>query len=225
VSERALGQPSFASVVLDVDSTVSGIEGIDWLALARGEVVAREVAELTDRAMRGELPLEEIYGARLAAIRPTVADIDALSAAYAAAVAPGAHDAVRAMRAAGVQIVLVSGGLCEAVLPLARELGFNDSDVKAVSIRFDVDGRYAGFDDASPLTTSAGKAEVIGGLGLPRPVLMVGDGVTDLAARSAVQQFAAFTGFVTRAPVVAQADEVVGSFQALQNLVLGFSLS
>ena len=220
-----MSEPSFASVVLDVDSTLSGIEGIDWLARGRDEVVAREIAELTDRAMRGELPLEQIYGARLAAIRPNLSDIRALSAAYIAAAAPGAHDAVRAMRAAGVRLVLVSGGLREAILPLARELGFNDSDVQAVSIRFDIDGHYAGFDDASPLTTSAGKAKAIGDLGLSRPVLMVGDGVTDLAARSAVQQFAAFTGFVSRDSVVAQADEVVGSFQALQNLVLGFSHS
>ena len=42
----------FASVVLDVDSTLCGIEGIDFLAARRGPDVGERIAELTDRAMR-----------------------------------------------------------------------------------------------------------------------------------------------------------------------------
>src|SRR5262249_28185501 len=61
----------FATVILDVDSTVAGIEGIDWLAQRRGPDVAAKIAQLTDDAMRGTLPLEAVYGARLDAIRPT----------------------------------------------------------------------------------------------------------------------------------------------------------
>ena len=56
----------FASVVLDVDSTLCGVEGIDWLAQRRGGDVARRVRELTDRAMNGEIPLDSVYGERLA---------------------------------------------------------------------------------------------------------------------------------------------------------------
>ena len=45
------------SLVLDVDSTICGIEGIDWLAALRGDLVSRRVAELTHRAMQGGVPL------------------------------------------------------------------------------------------------------------------------------------------------------------------------
>src|SRR5205085_3697398 len=55
----------FASVVLDVDSTLCGIEGIDVLAMRRGPEVGRRIAEITDRAMRGEIALERVYGERL----------------------------------------------------------------------------------------------------------------------------------------------------------------
>ena len=72
----------FASVVLDVDSTVTGIEGIDWLAALRGPEVAAESAELTKRAMNGELTLEQVYGERLRSVAPTTGDIAALSRAY-----------------------------------------------------------------------------------------------------------------------------------------------
>ena len=82
--------PRFASVILDVDSTVAGIEGIDWLAERRGADVAARVVAMTDQAMRGELALDAVYGERLALIRPTREEIDALAQAYRAAVAPGA---------------------------------------------------------------------------------------------------------------------------------------
>ena len=57
-------------------------------------------------------------------------------------------------------------------------------------------------------------------LALPRPVLAVGDGATDLAMRPAVDRFAAFTGFVRRKPVVDAADVEISSFDQLLATVL-----
>ena len=213
-------RPRFASIVLDVDSTVAGIEGIDWLAQLRGADVAAQVAAMTDRAMRGEIALDAVYGERLALIRPTRAEIDALGQAYRSAVAPGAGATVARLQAAGVRVVLVSGGLREAILPLARELAVAEADLRAVGIRFDDHGEYAGFEQASPLATQAGKPVVVAGLALAAPVLAVGDGATDLAMRPAVDAFAAYTGFVTRDAVVRGADHVIDSFARLEALVL-----
>jgi phosphoserine phosphatase len=213
--------PRFASVVLDVDSTLSGIEGIDWLAARRGPDVGRLVAELTDRAMRGETPLGAVYGERLAAVRPTRDEVAALAAAYAACCAPGAGEALAALRGAGVRLSLVSGGLREAIVPFAATIGVAPGAVHAVGVRFAPDGTYTGFDADSPLTTSAGKAVVAAALALPTPVLAVGDGATDLAMRPAVAAFAAFTGFVRRDAIVAAADHEVASFHRLLELVLG----
>lgn len=86
----------YASVVLDADSTISGIEGIDWLAARRGAEVQRAVESLTAQAMDGEVPLESVYDRRLAVIGANADDMHALSAAYAATVAPGAGDAIAA---------------------------------------------------------------------------------------------------------------------------------
>ena len=82
------GVTPFRSLVLDVDSTVSGIEGIDWLAARRGDLVSRRVADLTQRAMLGNIPLEQVYGTRLAEIRPRREEVDALARAYVDAIAP-----------------------------------------------------------------------------------------------------------------------------------------
>jgi phosphoserine phosphatase len=217
-NECSESKPRFASVVLDVDSTVSGIEGIDWLAARRGKDVAARMAALTDRAMRGELPLEAIYGLRLETIRPTRADVDALSRAYIDAIAPGCRECIDTLRRHGVAVVLVSGGLRNAIEPLARHLEFDDLQLHAVDIRFGERGAYAGFDERSPLTTATGKATVIASLGLARPRMMVGDGATDLATRDAVDLFAAFTGFVTRDTVVRAADRTIANFAELLSI-------
>jgi phosphoserine phosphatase len=210
----------FAAVVLDVDSTLCGVEGIDWLAARRSPEVAAEIARLTERAMDGAVPLGAVYGERLALVRPTADEVAALAEVYRAALAPGAAAAVARLRDAGVRVALVSGGLREAILPVADDLGLARGDVQAVGVRFDADGTYAGHDAASPLTTAGGKRDVVASLDLPRPTLVVGDGATDLAARPAADAFAAFTGFVRREPVVAAADHVLGDFAGLTELVL-----
>lgn len=212
--------PRFASVVLDVDSTLSAIEGIDWLAARRGRDVGARVAELTDRAMRGEIPLDSVYGARLALVLPAWSEIASLADAYEDGTAAGAAAVVGALMEAGVRVVVVSGGVREAIVPFAATLGVRPTDVHAVSLRFAADGSYAGFDDRSPLVTAEGKRLVVESLALPAPALGVGDGSTDLAMRPAVAAFAAYTGFVRRDAVVAAADHVLPSFTRLRELVL-----
>lgn len=210
----------YASVVLDVDSTLCGVEGIDWLADRKGTDIGVRVAELTDRAMRGEVALDDVYGERLSLVDPTSDDIDALTDAYVAALAPGVARALGALREAGRRVVLVSGGVREAIVPMAKSLGIHANDVHAVSVRFAPDGRYAGHDTSSPLTTAAGKRSIVTSLALPRRILAVGDGATDLAMRPAVDAFAAFTGFVRRDAIVNEADLVIDSFDQLIDLVL-----
>jgi phosphoserine phosphatase len=211
---------NFATVVLDVDSTVSGIEGIDWLAERRGAEVAARIASLTDEAMRGVIPLEAVYGARLDVIRPSRAEIAALGAAYEDHLAPGVRSAFDRMRHAGVKLVLVSGGLRPAIRPMAATLGIDDAALHAVELTFNDDGTYRSFDSASPLTTSSGKQTVLERLRLARPILAMGDGATDVAMRAAADAFAAYVGFARRENVVARADVVIDSFAQLADLVL-----
>ena len=212
--------PRFRSLVLDVDSTLSGVEGVDWLAQLRGPEVAQRSAQLTERAMNGELPIDAIYGERLALIRPSRAEVDALSRVYQERLAAGAESTIGEMRRARVRVVLVSGGFRPAIEPLAGRLGV---ELHAVDLLWNQAGEYAGFDTASPLATQKGKLEVVSGLSLPRPILAVGDGSTDLGMRPAVDRFVAFTGFARRDAVVEAADGEIGTYAQLATLVFSDS--
>jgi phosphoserine phosphatase len=212
--------PRYASVILDVDSTLCGVEGVDWLAARRDDATAAQSASLTALAMAGEIPLESIYAERLDRIRPDAEDLGALAEAYREAIATGAAEAVRSLRTAGVTIHLVSGGLRQAILPLSRDLGFLETEVHAVPVILDSSGHYIDFDRTSPLWRAAGKCEVVTALGLPEPRLAVGDGISDAALRKVTEGFAVFTGFVRRQSVLALAQHECGSFTDLVDLVL-----
>lgn len=195
----------FNTVVFDCDSTLSTIEGIEELAREH----RAEVEALTEEAMRGSIPLEQVYGRRLDLVRPPRGRVVALGQRYIETLVPDAIETVKALLSEGIHVRVISGGLKPAVVAVAKALGLAADVVEAVDIHFGEDGSYAGFDAASPLAASGGKAIVIQRWNVPGPILMVGDGATDLEAATVVDAFAAFAGVVYRAPVAAKADYVI----------------
>lgn len=200
------GRAKFRFVFFDVDSTLVTIEGIDELAGGNPEI-----ARLTEAAMNGAIPVEEVYGRRLEIIRPTRAGVDALGVRYTQSLVDGARETIATLRDAGVDIHLVTAGIAQAVEPLADLLGIAKRSVHAVSLRFDGDGRYAGFDDRSLLTRGGGKELTVHAI-LARSKgasAFVGDGVTDLETKGLVDLFIGFGGVHSRPRVMENADVFV----------------
>ena len=93
--------------VFDMDSTLIQCEVIDELAKQAG--VGDRVAEITERAMRGELDFNQSFGERLGLLR----GLDARVASEIASSLPfsdGAHELMLTLRARGVRTVILSGG-------------------------------------------------------------------------------------------------------------------
>lgn len=170
--------------------------------------------------MRGDVPLESVYDARLSCVRPTRSDIAALAEAYVAAVLPGARDAIALLVSGGVRVILVSGGLRDAILPLAAHVGIASSDVHAVPLRFTSTGEYDGYDTSSPLWRTGGKPRAIESIVTARTTVAVGDGITDAELKPVVAKFIAFTGVARNDRVVAAADAVITRFADLPPLIL-----
>ncbi|HEX7048667.1 MAG TPA: HAD-IB family phosphatase [Longimicrobiales bacterium] len=201
--------PRFGTVIFDCDSTLSTVEGIEELAAAH----RAEVAALTEAAMRGVIPLEEVYAQRLAAARPSRARVEALGRRYIETLVADARETVAVLLAERIDVRILSGGLAPAVLMLARALAIPEDRVAAVDVRFDDAGEYAGYDAGSPLAYAGGKRVVIERWApeLVRPIMMVGDGATDLETRPVVDLFVAFAGVIERPAVTAAAEIVVRS--------------
>lgn len=211
--------PPYRTVIFDCDSTLSTIEGIDELA---GATHRDALAELTERAMTGEIALEEVYGLRLRRVRPSRAEVERVARRYVETLVDGMEALVRDLVRANKRVLVVSGGVLPAVRVLAEHLGLDPADAHAVDLVFDADGGYRDFDRASPLARSGGKPELISRLvrdqGLA-PLALVGDGATDLEAAGVVDRFVAFGAVAKRAAVFARAAATAESVAALRPLL------
>jgi phosphoserine phosphatase len=165
-------------LVADLESTVIENEMLDELAELCG--LGPEVAEITRRAMNGEIDFVGALAARVALLAGM--DCRVLDEA-AARIRPraGARALVATMRRGGAAAALVSGGFMVFAEPAAQALGFGH----VVANRLDlVDGKIAGTVQA-PIITGATKRATLLALAAryrisPTHTLAVGDGANDL---------------------------------------------
>ena len=196
---------SFDVICFDCDSTLSKIEGIDELAVHVG--LGEAMSKLTDAAMNGEVLLEAVYEQRLSLIRPNRDSIDRLADLYIAQIVDGAKEVFAALSAQGKELHIISGGLRQAISPLAKLLGLSVAQVHAVDIYFNDDGSYRDYDRDSPLARSGGKAEICRQLLKAQgSLVMIGDGKTDMEAKEAGAYVLGFGGVADRAIVRELAD-------------------
>jgi len=166
-------------LVADMDSTMISVECIDELADYAG--LKSEVAAVTDRAMRGEIPFETALAERVALLAGLdEAAIDRCRAERVRA-APGAGALVRTMRREGALTVLVSGGFTLFAEPVAAEIGFDRVVANRLGIKA---GRLTGAV-ASPILGAEAKRmallDAAAELRLrPEESLAVGDGANDV---------------------------------------------
>ena len=183
-------------VVLDVDSTLIENEVIELLADQAGS--GSEVAEITFRAMNGELDFEHSLRERVATLKglPATA-IETVRAKIT--VTRGVPELIAGVHAAGGRVAVVSGGFHEVIDPLAAELGLDAWRANRLEV---VDGMLTG-GLVSPIVDAAAKANALrewaADAGLPlSQTLAVGDGANDLPMM-AVCGLA--VGFDAKAPV------------------------
>ncbi len=178
VQPASLLRRAMRLIVIDVDSTLIQGEVIELLAAHSGHQA--EVAELTERAMHGELDFESSLRERVALLKGIPES--ALDEVYDELVlAPGARTLVRILRRLGYRFAIVSGGFSQITDRLAADLGIHYARANELEI---VDGLLTGgiigdvVDRAGKATALLGFAEQVG---VPvESVVAIGDGANDL---------------------------------------------
>lgn len=165
-------------MVMDVDSTLIMEEAIDILGDLAG--VGPQVADITERAMQGQLDFEEALKERVALLEglpETVFDL-VMTKIH---LTKGAKGLVDELHARGYKVGLVSGGFHENVDPLAKELGIDYVKANRLEVK---NGKLTGKTEGE-IVTKATKVAMLqawakeNDLDLSQTIAM-GDGANDL---------------------------------------------
>jgi phosphoserine phosphatase len=169
-----------ALFLADMDSTMIGQECIDELADYVG--LKKEVSEITERAMRGEIAFEPALRERVALLKNLPVNVVDEIIEKRITLTPGGRALVQTMRANGAYTCLVSGGFTLFTGPIGAKIGFNehrsnhlilDGEKLAGMVEEPILGREAKLATLIELRTRFGLA--------PHETMAVGDGANDLA--------------------------------------------
>jgi len=164
--------------VSDMDSTMIGQECIDELADYAG--LKPQIAEITERAMQGELDFESALRERVALLEGLEESAITACLAERISATPGAKTLVATLADLGARTVLVTGGFHHFADPVADLLGFD----RVVANHLQVSGGRLTGGLAGPITDSAVKAAVLreeaAELGEGAVSLATGDGANDI---------------------------------------------
>ena len=171
--------PTYRLVVLDVDSTLIENEVIELLAARAGSL--ERVADVTNRAMRGELDFAQSLRERVSTLSGlSLDDVDTVRAQVT--VTKGVPELIHGVHDAGGHVGVVSGGFHEVLDPLAEQLGLDFWRANRLEV---VDGRLTGRVQGAVVDGAAKAAaltEWAASLGVPlSETIAIGDGANDLA--------------------------------------------
>lgn len=166
-------------LISDMDSTLIGQECIDELADFVGK--KKEVSEITEQAMRGELEFKEALAHRVSLLKGLREEVLERAFSERITLTPGAAQLVKTMRARGAYTLLVSGGFTFFTSRVKEALGFEEDQ----SNRLEIESGMLTGNVMPPILDKEAKRDALLSacrrLGItPDQAMAVGDGANDL---------------------------------------------
>ena len=192
----------FDSVVIDCDSTLTAIEGIDELAGFSGKKT--EISALTKLAMEGKKDFETVFHQRLKILAPSRQNLEKLGDLYWQNLCQDAVETVDALKYLGKEVYIISGSFTPALLILAEKLNIPSKNIFANDLLFGKNGSYLKPIEG-PLKRNHGKLQIVRQIRGRK--IFIGDGITDLEAKNLVDLFVGFGGFALR-PIVEEKSDI-----------------
>ncbi len=167
-------------LIADMDSTMIGQECIDELAAEVG--LKDKVAQITARAMNGEIAFEPALRERVALLKGLPISVVDEVIEKRITLTAGGLELIATMKARGFHTALVSGGFTVFTNRIADRLGFHEN---RANILLEKDGYLTG-EVAEPILGKQAKVDALVDicerLGItPHDAIAVGDGANDLA--------------------------------------------
>lgn len=206
-------------IVIDFDSTFTKVEGLDELANIalqgnpKQKEIVSKIREITEKGMTGSYSFADSLRDRVALLSANRSHVDQLIAFLKGKISDSFNRNKEFIQEHAEQILIVSSGFKDFIVPVVQELGIPAENVFANTFNYDAEGNITGYDHDNLLSKDRGKVSLLQSLQLEGEVYVIGDGYTDYELREAglANKFFAFTENVSRKVVVEKADHVVPS--------------
>ena len=206
-------------LIIDFDSTFVTVESLDELA----HIVLKDNPEsaqrletiraITRAGMEGSIPFDESLSKRLKLLNINQKDIHAATIVLAKKVTPSFKRNKQFLMENSQNILIISGGFYEMIIPIVSEYGILEDQVFANKFVYKGTSRIAHVDSQNIMAQSGGKVAQANALGLAGEIHVIGDGYTDYQIKSEgpAKKFFAFIENIRRNSVCDVADVVLSN--------------
>jgi D-3-phosphoglycerate dehydrogenase len=206
-------------LIIDFDSTFVTVESLDELA----HIVLKDNPEsaqrletiraITRAGMEGSIPFDESLSKRLKFLNINQKDIHAATIVLAKKVTPSFKRNKQFLMENAQNILIISGGFYEMIIPIVSEYGILEDQVFANKFVYKGTSRIAHVDSQNIMAQSGEKVAQANALGLAGEIHVIGDGYTDYQIKSEgpAKKFFAFIENIRRNSVCEVADVVLSN--------------
>ena len=206
-------------LIIDFDSTFVTVESLDELA----HIVLKDNPEsaqrletiraITRAGMEGRIPFDESLSKRMELLDINQRDIHAATIVLAKKVTPSFKRNKQFLMENAQNILIISGGFYEMIIPIVSEYGILEDQVFANKFVYKGTSRIAHVDSQNIMAQSGEKVAQANALGLAGEIHVIGDGYTDYQIKSEgpAKKFFAFIENIRRNSVCEVADVVLSN--------------
>ena len=206
--------------IIDFDSTFIKHEGLEELASIslkkdpQRTKLLKQITNLTNRAMCGEMSFDESLSERLKLLKTNKAYIKETAEKLKKDISHSIARNKTFFQNNHKNIYIISGGFRDLIVPVVASFGIPESHVFANTFIFDKNDNVVGIDKNNFLSQNNGKAKQVEALGLKGDIYAIGDGHTDYQLKKVgiAKEFIAFTENIEREEVMKKADTIAPSF-------------
>ncbi len=215
----ALNTLKKTTIIIDFDSTFTKVEGLDELAKIalkghkdKDKIVAA-IQKITEKGMAGQISFAQSLKDRVEVIPANKTHLAELVEVLFNEISDSFERNKEFIRENAENILIVSSGFKEFIVPIVTSMGVLEENVYANSFVFDTEGNVTGYDEGNLLSQDNGKVKLLQHLDIQGEVYAIGDGYTDYQLRESglANKFFAFTENVERENVMSKADHIISS--------------
>ena len=212
------------TIFFDFDSTLISCESLEEIIktkLGNESKTIEKISKITQMGMDGQISFIESLQRRLEYISLSRSDVVRFGRQGEQYITVGMKECIQDLHMKNIDVHIVSGGLKEAIFPVAEMLNISPDNIHAVQLIWDSQGNFKEIDGDDKFSQSkvAGIKSV--SKNWSNPKIAIGDGSTDLALfeYGLVDHFILFTQHVRRSELMIRSANVAGNVKELVKLL------